>query len=193
MTPTSSERDPSPGGFGSPQPAGVSRYLTTSMISTAAGSNIGDIFVDWAKTKPLTVAIQDNMEKVLSEEELRQKFPPPRRVFSDGIPTIVKDRYIDWGYDVYYTTTTEQQRLRKKVRSSQVPTLLMPKSYATFRPRSSGTGTDRTEPEIVRLIELLNYREFVQKEGQVVGAILGFTYVQRHADRARQCFLEARG
>src|SRR5437016_12643126 len=84
------------------------------MISTAAGSNIGDIFVDWAKTKPLTVAIQDNMEKVLSEEELRQKFPPPRRVFSDGIPTIVKDRYIDWGYDVYYTKTTEQQRLRKK-------------------------------------------------------------------------------
>ena len=65
-------------------------------------------FVDWAKTKPLTVATRDNMEKVLSEKELRQKFPPPGRVFSDGIPTIVKDRYIDWGYDVYYTKTTEQ-------------------------------------------------------------------------------------
>jgi len=48
------------------------------MISTAAGSNIGDIFVDWAKTKPLTVATKDNVEKVLSEEELKQKFPPPR-------------------------------------------------------------------------------------------------------------------
>ena len=133
------------------------------MISTAAGSNIGDLFVDWAKTKPLTVATLDSTEKVLSEEELRQKFPLPRRVFSDGIPTIVKDRYVDWGFDVYYTKTTEQQRLRKKygLRKSDFVDAKILRDFSTevvwHRHR-------RTEPEIVRLIELLNYREFVQKK-----------------------------
>jgi hypothetical protein len=91
LAPASSERVPNQGGFGSPQPAGGSRYLTTSMISTSAGSTIGDIFLDWARTKPLTVATKAGVEKVSSEEELRQKFPPPRRVFADGIPTTVKD------------------------------------------------------------------------------------------------------
>jgi hypothetical protein len=133
------------------------------MISTAAGSNIGDIFVDWAKTKPLTVATKDNVEKVLSEEELKQKFPPPRRVFSDGIPTIVKDRYVDWGFDVYYTKTTEQQRLRKKydLRKSD---LIDAKVLRDFSAEVVWHRHRRTEPEIVRLIELLNYREFVQKK-----------------------------
>jgi hypothetical protein len=163
LTPTSSEWAPDPRGFGSPQPAGGSRYLTTSMISTAADSNIGDIFLDWAKTKPLTVATQDNIEKVLSEEELKQKFPPPRRVFSDGIPTTVKDRYVDRGYEVYYTKTTEQQRLRKKygLRKSDIIDAKVLRDFSTevvwHRHR-------RTEPEIVRLIELLKYREFVQKK-----------------------------
>lgn len=163
MTPTSSERVPDPRGFGSPQPAGGSRYLTTSMISTAAGSNIGDIFLDWAKTKPLTVATQDNIEKVLSEEELKQKFPPPRRVFSDGIPTTVKDRYVDRGYEVYYTKTTEQQRLRKKygLRKSDI---IDAKVLRDFSAEVVWHRHRRTEPEIVRLIELLNYREFVQKK-----------------------------
>jgi len=163
LTPTISERVPNPGGFGPPQPAGGSRYLTTSMISTAAGSNIDDIFVDWAKTRPLTVATQAGIEKVLSDEELRQKFPPPRRVFSDGIPTIVKDRYIDWGFDVYYTKTTEQHRLRKKygLRKSD---FIDAKVLRDFSAEVVWHKHRRTEPEIVRLIGLLNYREFVQKK-----------------------------
>jgi hypothetical protein len=133
------------------------------MISTAAGSDTDDIFLDWAKTKPLTVAAQAGIERVLSEEALRQKFPPPRRVFSDGIPTIVKDRYVDWGFDVYYTKTTEPQRLRKKygLRKSDFIDAGVLRDFST---EVEWHRHRRTEPEIVRLIELLNYREFVQKK-----------------------------
>src|SRR5438876_9493233 len=89
--------------------------------------------------------------------------PHPIKEISYDIPTIYKNIYNDSVDDVYYTKTTEQQRLRKKygLRKSD---FIDAKILRDFSAEVVWHRHIRTEPEIVRLIELLNYREFVQKK-----------------------------
>ena len=86
-------------------------------------------------------------------EEIKRKFPPPRRLFIEGIPRVHMDQLVDARYEVYYCSTWSLPEIRRSM--SERPSLdLRPpleRSYAHKRDDvTSNVKSDKSDPRSLR-------------------------------------------
>jgi hypothetical protein len=96
--------------------------MATAISDSIPGSIPTDVFVDWAKPKRVkgktpkghgVVDMTARKATKMSLDELRSRYPPPRRLFVEGIPRIHWDNLIDLGYVVFYTNTRSLAAIRR--------------------------------------------------------------------------------
>lgn len=159
-----------------PEPLAIEVSISLSgadsipQAGTALTVRAPPIFVDWARTKLLAVEGGNGVEKVRLED-LAGKYPPPRALYVDGAPMMTKDAWVDLGYEVFYANTQVQQKLRLEnalAKSDTQDASLMLK----FQDEIAWHRHIRTEPEIVKLLGLLGYREFQVKNSKLAAQYL---------------------
>ena len=172
---------------GARRTGGHVRSTRTEEPSPPAGSVGSDVFIDWAKpyrvdgtTKGIgVIGVGAKRSRKLTFDELQNAYPPPRRLFIEGIPTLRRDGLLDLGYEVYICKTTTLPELRRARRglkskamadevSSQVEDeidrkgdMSDPRSLRDFSPGIRWHKAQRTEPYVVEAKRLLGNRELL--------------------------------
>ena len=142
-----------------------------------------DLFMDWAKPEGgeggskgigyIGGSMREAMKAPL--EEIKRKFPPPRRLFIEGIPRVHMDQLVDARYEVYYCSTWSLPEIRRSM--SERPSLdLRPpleRSYAHKRDDvTSNVKSDKSDPRSLRdFAQLIRWYRAQRTEPYVIEAL----------------------
>lgn len=138
-----------------------------------------DLFIDWAKpkradatTKGMGLAgVGTGKPEKITMSGLLARYPPPRRLFIEGIPRIRWDELIEHGYEVYYCSTQSLPKIRRArgVAVSEAPEgdeyrkgdVRDPKALRDFAGQIRWFKAERTEPYVVEAIRRLGNRRLL--------------------------------
>ncbi len=152
-------------------------------------SEATDLFIDWAKPKRADattkgmglVGVGSGEPEKVTGSGLLARYPPPRRLFIEGIPRIRWDELIDQGYEVYYCNTQSLPKLRRArgMLVSDTPgqatppedeyrkgDIRDPKALRDFAAQIRWYRAERTEPYVVEAIRRLGNRRLLLTLGK---------------------------
>lgn len=133
---------------------------TINLFSHSYRPHRSDLFIDWAKpkrkdgkTKGIGIISHDmSKSKKVELEEIYEQFPPPRRLFIEGIPTKWRDTLIDAGYEVYTCHSQSLVKIRReKITSSEDESEFLHKTVTReFNFDGSSSKSDKNDPKMLR-------------------------------------------
>jgi len=108
-------------------------------------------------------------------EDIKGKFPPPRRLFIEGIPRLHMDQLVDARYEVYYCSTWSLPEIRRSMleRPSLAVLPQLERSYAGKRDNvTSNVKGDKSDPRSLRDFgQLIRWYRAERTEPYVIEAL----------------------